>query len=75
MFFNMGNDFENPAFKLADEIKNVKDLLIKNGIGNALMTGSGSCVYLIAPLDSKLENVENKFKALGYKTIITKTIK
>ena len=75
VFSNMGNDLENPAFKLAYEIKNVKDLLIKNGIGNALMTGSGSCVYLLAPLDSKLENVENKFKALGYKTIITKTIK
>lgn len=75
LFSNMGNDLENPAFKLAYEIKNIKDGLLKNGIGNVLMTGSGSCVYLLAPLDSKLENIENKFKALGYKTFITKTIK
>ena len=75
LFSNMGNDLEEPAFKLAYEIKNIKDSLLINGIGNVLMTGSGSCVYLIAPLDSKLENIENKFKALGYKTYMTKTMK
>lgn len=75
VFSNMGNDLEEPAIKIMYEIKNVKDMLLKNGIGNALMTGSGSCVYLIAPLDAKLEKLENKLKSLGYKTYLTKTLK
>jgi 4-diphosphocytidyl-2C-methyl-D-erythritol kinase len=71
----MGNDLEKPAIKLNYEIQNIKDLLNKSGLGNAIMTGSGSCVYLIAPTESKLENLENKLKSLGYKTFITKTLK
>lgn len=72
---NMGNDLENPAFNLSYEIKNVKDLLLKQGKGQVMMTGSGSCVYLISSLEDKLENIENKLKVLGYKTFMTKTIK
>ena len=72
---NMGNDLENPAFKLSYEIKNIKDTIIKSGFNGALMTGSGSCVYLLTSQDKKLEALENKFKALGYKTFITKTMK
>lgn len=75
VFNNMGNDLEEPAIKILYEIFNIKEMLLKNGIGNALMTGSGSCVYLITPLDSKLENIENKLKALGYKTYLTKTLR
>ena len=47
----------------------------KSGFDGVLMTGSGSCVYLLTAQDTKLEALENKFKALGYKTFITKTIK
>jgi 4-diphosphocytidyl-2C-methyl-D-erythritol kinase len=75
VYQNMGNDLEKPAIKLNYEIQNIKDLLNKSGLGNAIMTGSGSCVYLIAPIESKLENLENKLKSLGYKTFITKTLK
>ena len=75
VFSSMGNALEEPAFKFAYEIKNIKEILLKYGIGNALMTGSGSCVYLITPMDAKLENIENKLKSLGYKTYLTKTLK
>ena len=74
LFQSIGNDLENPAFKLSYEIKNLKDLMIKNGFDNVLMTGSGSCVYAIIPNDKKVENLENKLKQLGYKTFITKTL-
>ena len=75
VFSNMGNSLEEPAIKIMYEIENIKEKLLTNGIGNAMMTGSGSCVYLITPLETKLENLENKLKALGYKTYLTKTLK
>ncbi len=75
VFNSMGNDLEEPAIKIIYEIKNIKEMLLKNGIGNALMTGSGSCVYLLAPLDAKLDNIENKLRSLGYKTYLTKTMR
>lgn len=75
VYENMGNDLELPASTLLYEIKNIKETLEKSGLGKAMMTGSGSCVFLISPLETKLENLENKFKSLGYKTILTKTLK
>lgn len=74
IFKSMGNDLETPAFKLSSEIKNVKDLMEKEGLTNVLMTGSGSCLYALLPKEQKVENIENKLKKLGYKTFITKTL-
>ena len=74
LYRSMGNDLENPAIELSYEIKNVKDLMGKNGLEHVLMTGSGSCVYAIVPNDRKIDNLGNKLKALGYKTFITKTM-
>ncbi|MBE6142444.1 MAG: 4-(cytidine 5'-diphospho)-2-C-methyl-D-erythritol kinase [Erysipelotrichaceae bacterium] len=74
VFDNMGNDLEKPAFSIAYETKNIKDLLKKNGFDNVLMTGSGSCVYAIIPKDKKTENIENKLKKMGYTVFVTKTL-
>ena len=74
IYRNLGNDLEESAFDLSYEIKNLKDLLVKNGFNNVLMTGSGSCVYALIPSNVKTENIENKLKVLGYKVFITKTL-
>ena len=74
VFDNMGNDLEKPAIAISYEIKNIEDLLRKNGFDNVLMTGSGSCVYAIVPKDKKTENIEKKLKTLGYTVFVTKTL-
>ena len=59
---------------LSLKAQSFKDLLKKNGFDNVLMTGSGSCVYAIIPKDKKTENIENKFKKMGYTVFVTKTL-
>lgn len=39
------NDFEPVVFRLEPEIERAKDLLIKAGARNALLSGSGACVF------------------------------
>lgn len=74
VYQSLGNDLEEPAFKLSYEIKNLKETMIKNGFEHVLMTGSGSCVYAIVPSNAKTDNLENKLRTLGYKVYLTKTL-
>lgn len=52
----IGNDFEEPAFLLHPEMKEVKDGLYANGALYASMSGSGSAFYGIFPDKESAEN-------------------
>lgn len=48
VYQHIGNSLENSAFKLAPEIKMIKEELIEIGFTCVLMSGSGSCVFAIS---------------------------
>ncbi len=52
---NMTNSLEDNAMKAVKEIKDIKAKLIELGFDNALMTGSGSCVFGITRNEEILE--------------------
>ncbi len=53
----LNNDFEPSVFKIAPEIKNVKDKLIDKGALYASMSGSGSAVYGVFNNKPNLQNM------------------
>lgn len=74
IFSNMKNCLEKPAEKLNSEITKIKELLVKEGCSNVMMTGSGSCVYAIVESEKQGLSLESKLKKQGYKTFVTKTM-
>lgn len=65
--FFQNNDFlfnrlEEIAIQLAPEIKEIKDLLIKLGAENSLMSGSGSSVFGIVSSKDKADEIKEYIK-------------
>lgn len=71
----MFNSLEDVSMKMCPEIKEVKEMLIKDGFKCVLMTGSGSCVYALTS-DKRLATSKYlKYDRKGYNVILTKTLK
>ncbi|MDD3027424.1 MAG: 4-(cytidine 5'-diphospho)-2-C-methyl-D-erythritol kinase [Erysipelotrichaceae bacterium] len=60
---NMTNSLEENAMKSVREIKEIKAKLIELGFDNALMTGSGSCVFGITRNEEVLEAGDEYFSS------------
>ncbi len=55
------NDFERPVFNKYPEIGEIKNILLGQGAIYSSLSGSGSAVYGIFPLDTKLEHIKSVF--------------
>lgn len=55
----LGNSLEEPSFKINEDIKVMKDKLIKYGAKNVLMSGSGSTVFALSENKEKIEKLYN----------------
>ncbi|MDY6820115.1 MAG: 4-(cytidine 5'-diphospho)-2-C-methyl-D-erythritol kinase [Deferribacterota bacterium] len=70
----MYNDLERPIFDRYPLLKNLKDMLINCGADNALVTGSGSCVYGIFSskyyLNRGYRLMKNKFRECNFYRLI-----
>lgn len=62
----LGNSLEEPAFRLCEDIKMIKEELINLGAKNVLMSGSGSTVFTISKDYKELEYLTNIIKEKGY---------
>lgn len=69
----LGNSLEQPALLLNKDIETIKNILIKNGASNVLMSGSGSSVFAISEDFNEIEKLAEIVKKSTYYVRITKT--
>ena len=66
--FTYRNDFENVVFEQYPQLREVKDLLYKNGAVYASMSGSGSAIFGIFDNKESAESTQNKISYTSYIT-------
>lgn len=71
----LGNSLEQPSISLNSDIRKIKKQIIKKGGENAIMTGSGSCVFSISTNKKKIDKLAHSMKKIGYFVRTTKVIK
>ena len=71
----LGNSLEQSSIELKQEIARIKKQIIQKGGENALMSGSGSCVFSISTNKKKIEQLAISMKKIGYFVRTTKVIK
>ena len=72
---SMFNSLEEVSMKLCPEVKEVKDMLKKDGFKCVLMTGSGSCVFALTTNYTFAVSKFLKYEHKGYEVYLTRTIK
>lgn len=70
----MKNGLQESAIKLVPEIKNIIDILKKDGFEMVLMSGSGSTVFAMSKNKSAIEKEAKKFDKKKYKIVVTHTL-
>ena len=58
---NFGNDFEEIIFSFFPDLKNLKNLFLKNGATRASLTGTGAAVFGIFENENAAKNFEKNF--------------
>ena len=71
----LGNSLEQPSISINSEILKIKKQIIQKGGENALMSGSGSCVFSISTNKKKISELALSMKKIGYFVRTTKVIK
>ena len=72
---SMFNSLEEVSMKLCPEVKQVKEMMLKDGFKCVLMTGSGSCVFALTTNKSLALQKFLKYERKGYEVYLTKTLK
>ena len=72
---SMFNSLEEVSMSLCPEVKQVKEMLKKDGFKCVLMTGSGSCVYALTTNHALAVSKALKYDTKGYEVYLTKTAK
>lgn len=72
---SMFNSLEEVATKMCPEIKDVREMLQKDGFNSVVMTGSGSCVYALTRDYNHAFTKYLKYERKGYEVILTRTLK
>ena len=72
---SMFNSLEEVSMDLCPEVKEVKEMLKKDGFKCVLMTGSGSCVYALTTNSTLAFSKYIKYERKGYEVYLTKTAK
>lgn len=70
----LGNSLEQPSLLINKEVNDIKELLIKNGASNVLMSGSGSTVFAISEDYEEIARLNEVVKNKKYFTRFTKTL-
>ena len=68
------NDFERVVFPEYPELREVKELLLREGARYASLSGSGSTVYGIYRGTSEAQSAAERISAAGHKAIATTTL-
>lgn len=71
----LGNSLEQPSIALKKDINKIKKQIIQKGGENAIMSGSGSCVFSISTNKKKIDELAISMKKIGYFVRKTKVIK
>ena len=69
------NSLEEVSMKLCPEVKEVKEMLLKDKFKAVLMTGSGSCVFALTTNYPFALSKFLKYEHQGYEVYLTKTAK
>jgi len=72
---SFGNDLFPASTALLPEVKDVVDMLRKDGFPLSAMSGSGSCCFALSLDNKKIKAEERKLAKLGYDVILTETKK
>ena len=72
---SMFNSLEEVSMKLCPEVKQVKEMMKKDGFKCVLMTGSGSCVFALTTNYTLAAAKYLKYERKGYEVFLTKTAK
>ena len=72
---SMFNALEDVSMDLCPEVKQVKEMLKKDGFKCVLMTGSGSCVYALTTNYTLAVSKYIKYERKGFEVYLTKTLK
>ena len=72
---SMFNSLEEVSMDLCPEVREVKEMMLKDGFKCVLMTGSGSCVYALTTNQTLALSKFLKYEHKGYEVYLTKTIK
>ena len=70
----LGNSLEQPSIALRAEINKIKKQMIDKGGENALMSGSGSCIFSISTNKNKIDKLAASMKKIGYFVRTTRVI-
>lgn len=70
----LGNSLEQSSSTLKPEINKIKKQIIEKGGENALMSGSGSCIFSISTNKKRIEVLASSMKKIGYFVRIVKVI-
>ena len=69
------NSLEDVSMDLCPEVRQVKEMMKKDGFKCVLMTGSGSCVFALTTNYSLALTKYMKYSKKGYQVFLTKTLK
>jgi 4-diphosphocytidyl-2-C-methyl-D-erythritol kinase len=68
------NDFERVVFPEYPELREVKELLLREGAQYASLSGSGSTLYGLFASKAEAQSAAERMSATGHKTIATTTL-
>ena len=71
----LGNSLEQPSIAIKQDIKKIKNQIIQKGGENAIMSGSGSCVFSISTNKKIINQLAVSMKKIGYFVRTTRVIK
>lgn len=71
----LGNSLEQPSISIKQDILKIKKQILQKGGENAIMSGSGSCVFSISTNKKKIDELAISMKKIGYFVRTTKVIK
>lgn len=71
----LGNSLEQPSISMKQDIQKIKNQISQKGGENALMSGSGSCVFSISTNKKLISSLAVSMKKIGYFVRTTKVIK
>jgi 4-diphosphocytidyl-2C-methyl-D-erythritol kinase len=71
---SLGNALEQPAMEILPRIKTLKQQCLDLGYGDVLMSGSGSCVFVLSTRKSELNKIYSYMKNI-YSFVIMSEIK
>ncbi|MHC4253286.1 MAG: hypothetical protein ACYS9X_29555 [Planctomycetota bacterium] len=68
------NALEPAAFRIRPALRDVKESLLRAGVRQACMSGSGSCVYGVVESERRAERVAAEIETAGHKCVVVRSV-